>query len=139
MDLTSIDALNRWGEGKLPGLIGVVFVDMAPGRISCMLDVRPDHLAPNGYLHAGAVVSLADSACGYGVMTNLPAGAHGFTTVELKTNFLGTVLEGRIICEAQMIHSGRTTQVWDATVSDAASGKVLALFRCTQMLLYPRE
>jgi 1,4-dihydroxy-2-naphthoyl-CoA hydrolase len=138
MDLISIEALNQWGVGKLPGLIGIEFLEMAPGRISSALDVRADHLAPNGYLHAATVVALADSACGYGVMTNLPKGAQGFTTVELKTNFLGTVLEGRIACEATMVHSGRTTQVWDATVSDAASGKVLALFRCTQMLLYPR-
>jgi 1,4-dihydroxy-2-naphthoyl-CoA hydrolase len=138
MDLTSIEALNQWGVGKLPGFIGIEFLDMAPGRISSALDVRADHLAPNGYLHAATVVALADSSCGYGVMTNLPEGALGFTTVELKTNFLGTVLEGRIACEATMVHGGRTTQVWDATVSHASSGKVLALFRCTQMLLYPR-
>src|SRR5678810_877853 len=129
MTVMTLEELNQWGAGKLPGLIGIEVLDMAAGRISSLLDVRPDHLAPNGYLHAATVIALADTSCGYGVMTNLPDGARGFTTVELKTNFLGTVLEGRILCEATMVHGGRTTQVWDATVTDAASGKVLALFR----------
>jgi 1,4-dihydroxy-2-naphthoyl-CoA hydrolase len=68
-------------------------------------------------------------------MASLPAGATGFTTIELKTNFLGTALAGTLLCEAKRVHGGRTTQVWDATVTDE-SGKTLALFRCTQLLLY---
>ena len=82
------------------------------------------------------VVGLADSACGYGCIASLPDGAYGFTTIELKTNFLGTALEGTLCCASELIHGGRTTQVWDATVTNEA-GKKLALFRCTQLLLYP--
>jgi uncharacterized protein (TIGR00369 family) len=99
------------------------------------LPLRPELLAPNGYLHAATVVALADSACGYGCIASLPEGATGFTTIELKTNFLGTALEGTLSCESRRVHGGRTTQVWDATVT-AESGKTLALFRCTQLLLY---
>jgi 1,4-dihydroxy-2-naphthoyl-CoA hydrolase len=97
--------------------------------------LRPELLAPNGYLHAATIVALADSACGYGCIASLPDGASGFTTIELKTNFLATALEGTISCESELAHGGRTTQVWDATVTDEA-GKKLALFRCTQLLLY---
>jgi uncharacterized protein (TIGR00369 family) len=97
--------------------------------------LRDELLAPNGYLHAGTVVALADSACGYGCIASLPDGATGFTTIELKTNFLATALAGTIGCESRRVHAGRTTQVWDATVSDE-TGKPLALFRCTQLLLY---
>jgi 1,4-dihydroxy-2-naphthoyl-CoA hydrolase len=96
-------------------------------------------MAPNGYLHAATIVALADTSCGYGTFLSLPEGAEGFTTVELKCNFLGTRRAGVIGCEARMVHGGRTTQVWDATVTDAEGGKPLALFRCTQMILYPRE
>ena len=92
-------------------------------------------MAPNGYLHAGAVVTLADSAAGYGCVASLPEGATGFTTIELKANFLGTANDGTLVCEAVALHSGRTTQVWDATVR-ADGGKTLAVFRCTQLLLY---
>ena len=101
------------------------------------LQLRPELLAPNGYLHAGTVVALADSACGYGCIASLPDGATGFTTIELKTNFLATALEGTIRAESRRVHGGRTTQIWDATISDDA-GKTLALFRRTQLLLYPK-
>jgi uncharacterized protein (TIGR00369 family) len=100
------------------------------------LPLRDELLAPNGYLHAATVVGLADSACGYGCIASLPGGASGFTTIELKTNFLGTALAGTLLCESQRVHGGRTTQVWDATVRDD-SDKTIALFRCTQLLLYP--
>jgi uncharacterized protein (TIGR00369 family) len=99
------------------------------------LALRDELLAPNGYLHAGTVVALADSSCGYGCIASLPEGATGFTTIELKTNFLGTALEGTLACESTLAHGGRTTQVWDATVTNE-TGKKLALFRCTQLLLY---
>ena len=68
----------------------------------------------------------------------LPEGAAGFTTIELKSNFLGTVREGRIATVATNAHAGRTTQVWDAVDRDPGSGKTIALFRCTQSVLWPR-
>lgn len=93
-------------------------------------------MAANGFLHAGTVVTLADTACGFGCIASLPEGAHSFTTVELKSNFLRTATAGRLEARATLVHGGRRTQVWDATVVDS-DGHTLALFRCTQMLLYP--
>ena len=107
------------------------------GRAELRLPLHDQLLAPNGYLHAGTVVALADTACGYGCVASLPDGGTGFTTIELKTNFLGTALEGTIVAEATLAHGGRTTQVWDAIVR--ADGRTLALFRCTQLVLYPRD
>lgn len=103
------------------------------------LAVQESGMAPNGFLHAGTVVTLADTACGYGCVANLPAGAAGFTTIELKSNHMGTARAGIVACVAKPVHLGRTTQVWDAVVSDRQSGKTLALFRCTQMVLYPAD
>jgi len=130
-----IDAFVEAGRGRLPGLLGIEIDAIEDGRVRMRLPLRPELLAPNGYLHAGTVVALADSACGYGCIASLPEGATGFTTIELKTNFLATALEGTLHAESQRIHGGRTTQVWDATVSNE-NGKTLALFRCTQLLLY---
>jgi uncharacterized protein (TIGR00369 family) len=93
------------------------------------------HMAPNGYLHAAAIVGLADTACGYGCILRLPDGGIGFTTIELKTNFLRTANAGTIACEATLVHGGRTTQIWDAVVTDEQE-RTLALFRCTQLILY---
>lgn len=137
--MTTIDDLNARGEGFLPGLIGIEFTSLEPGRLTSRLALRPELLAPNGYLHAATVIALADTTCGYGTINELPSGAENFTTIELKTNFLGTAREGSIACVATRIHNGRTTQVWDAQVTDETSGKTIALFRCTQLILYPRK
>ena|SRR5205085_470490 len=132
-----MEAFSELGSGRLPGHLGVRVREAGGGRARAELDVETHHLAPNGYLHAGAIVALADSACGYGCWSSLPEGASGFTTIELKTNFLATALSGTIEAKAALAHGGRTTQVWDAVVR--AEGRTLALFRCTQLLLYPRD
>ena len=136
--MDSLKELNERSVGFLPGLIGLEITKVGEGHISSRLDLRNELLAPNGYLHAATIVALADTSCGYGCFVNLPDEASGFTTVELKSNYLGTKREGIIGCESTLIHGGRATQVWDATVTDEESGKKLALFRCTQMILYPR-
>ncbi|HEX2992424.1 MAG TPA: PaaI family thioesterase [Anaerolineales bacterium] len=136
--MTTLEQLNARGQGYLPGLIGIEFLSLEPGRLTSRLHVRPELLAPNGYLHAAAIIALADTACGYGTFTDLPEGANNFTTIELKSNFLGTARQGAIVCVATRLHSGRTTQVWDAEVKDEGSGKTIALFRCTQLILYPQ-
>lgn len=130
-----IEAFIEAGRDRLPGLLGVEIDSIEEGHVRMHLPLRPELLAPNGYLHAGTVVALADSACGYGCIASLPEGATGFTTIELKTNFLATVLEGTLHAVSRRVHGGRTTQVWDATIS-GEDGKTLALFRCTQLLLY---
>ena len=130
-----IQQIVEAGQERLPGLLGIEIDEIDLGLVRMHLRLRPELLAPNGYLHAGTVVTLADSACGYGCIASLPEGATGFTTIELKANFLGTALEGTLSCESRQAHGGRTTQVWDATVTDEAE-KTLALFRCTQLLLY---
>jgi len=136
--MSVLDELNKRGIGTLPGLIGLEIMEAEEGSISGRLDLRDELMAPNGYLHAATVIALADTLCGYGTFVNLPEGAESFTTVELKSNFVGTKRGGAIACSAELVHSGRTTQVWDATVLDEESGKSIALFRCTQMILYPR-
>jgi uncharacterized protein (TIGR00369 family) len=133
-----LDGLNVRGIGTLPGIIGLEITQAEGGSLASRLELREGLMAPNGYLHAASVVALADASCGYGAFVNLPEGAEDFTTIELKSNFLGTKREGAIRCEANLAHDGRTTQVWDATVADEESGKPIALFRCTQMILYPR-
>jgi uncharacterized protein (TIGR00369 family) len=130
----SLAELNEVGEGHLPGLVGIVVDEVGDGVARAHLDVAEKHWAPNGYLHAATIVALADTACGYGCILNLPEDATGFTTIELKTNFVRSVRSGTIGCEARLAHGGRTTQLWDAAVSDP-EGRPMALFRCTQLIL----
>ena len=125
-------------KGCLPDHLGLEWREARPGHVSGRFQVRQHHMAPNGFLHAASVIALADSACGYGSFISMPSGGVGFTTIELKCNFLGTAREGAVSVDANLIHGGRTTQVWDAVVTNEADGKTIALFRCTQMILYPK-
>ena len=129
---------NQLSEGCLPGLLGVKILQVGQGVLRAELAIEARHFAGNGFLHAGTVVTLADTGAGYACVAHLPEGASGFTTVELKSNHLGTAREGRILAEVRSAHLGRTTQVWDATVSHVETSKTIALFRCTQMILWPK-
>ena len=128
--------LNELGAGYLPGHLGIKITRVLPGEVGAELEIKNHLHAPNGFLHAGTVVTLADTCCGYGCMESLPEGATGFTTIELKCNHPGTAMHGTIECTATARHTGSMTQVWDAVVTDKSSGKTIALFRCTQMILY---
>jgi len=130
--------LNELGTEYLPGFLGVELLELAPGRLRSQMKLAQQHFAPNNFLHAASIVALADTTCGYATFAHLPEGAASFTTIELKSNHLGTVREGAILCAAHAQHLGRTTQVWDAVVTDEAGGRTLALFRCTQMILWPK-
>ncbi len=134
----SLEAMNRRGDGRLPGLIGMRFVSLEPRRLCAELDIRPELLAPNGFLHAATVIALADTAAGYACIAHLPEGAQNFTTAELKCNFIGTARDGTLACVATPVHLGRTTQVWDSVVTRKSDGATIALFRCTQMILWPK-
>ncbi len=129
------ELMNRHGEGYLPELLGFTVVAASKERVRACIEIEKHHLAPNNYLHAASIITLADTTCGYATIINLPEDAGSFTTIELKTNFLGTVREGVIVCEGTPAHIGRRTMVWDARVWDEKSERTLALFRCTQMIL----
>lgn len=137
--MDTLDEAAKRRAGTLPEHMGLQFTHVERGIAHSRFDVMRHHMAPNGFLHAASVIALVDSACGFGCMASRPEGAIGFTTIELKCNFLGTVRSGAVACEARLLHGGRTTQVWDAEAKDEASGKTIALFRCTQMLLYPKS
>jgi len=134
----TLEVLNARGDARLPGLFGFRVTGIDETMLAAELDIRPELLAPNGYLHAATVIALADTACGYGCFAHLPPGAERFTTIELKSNFLGTALDGMIASVARPAHLGNTTQVWDAVVTDKASARTIALFRCTQLVIWPR-
>ncbi|MBC7769054.1 MAG: PaaI family thioesterase [Phycisphaerales bacterium] len=137
-EIDHVAALTERQQGCLPDHLGLEWLEARPGFVRGRFDVKPHHMAPNRFLHAASVIALADSACGYGCIITKPDTATGFTTIELKSNFLGTAREGAVACVATLVHGGRTTQVWDAIATDERTGKTMALFRCTQMLLYAK-
>jgi uncharacterized protein (TIGR00369 family) len=135
---TSVEDLNRANLGKLPEHLGLTITEVGPGRVVGRFEVRPELVAHTGFLLAGVVLPVADILCAYGVSTAWPEGASGFTTAEVKCNFTSTLRSGAAVCTAELLHGGRTTQVWDATLRDEAAGRLMAAFRSTQIILYPR-
>jgi len=131
---TTLAEWAAFGAGCLPETLGIEVLRVEADEIEMRMHTGKAVRAPNGFLHGGSVAALADTACGYGTIRNLPEGATGFTTIEFKCNFVGTSTEGDVSCIARPVHRGRNTHVWDAEVR-SAKGKVIAVFRCTQMIL----
>ena len=139
MDGNQAKVFEERQRGTLPGELAIGWDVVANGEAAGRFTVTRMHMAANGFLHAASVIALVDSACGYACIASLPEGASGFTTIELKANYLGTAKEGETVaCTARLAHGGRMTQVWDAEAVNQTTGKTMALFRCTQMVLYPR-
>lgn len=132
------EMFNARGIGHFPAFVGVTVVEVAEGLLRARFTVEPHHLAPNGFLHAASVIALADTSAGYACIAHLPDTMASFTTLELKANFISTVRDGVVACEARPVHLGRTTQVWEARVSAQATGRLIATFACTQLLLTKR-
>jgi 1,4-dihydroxy-2-naphthoyl-CoA hydrolase len=129
---------HKADQGRLPGSLGIRSIELNNDLSVVEMKISENALNFNGYIHGGSIVTLADTAAGYGCFSNLPDGASNFTTIELKCNFLGGVQSGRLVSTARCIHRGKSTQVWDATVVHDETSKVIGEFRCTQMILYPK-
>lgn len=136
-DFKTAEEFTAAQAGRFPGLVGLVVTSITDEVVSGRLEIERKHLSANGFLHAAVLVTLADTLCGCGTLRSRPQGSSGFTTIELKTNFVGTAREGAVVCDARRMHAGRTTQVWDATIVAESTGKTIALFRCSQMILWP--
>jgi len=122
----------------VPGRLGCVFDHSAEDLVVGHIDVTPPLIAGTGFLFAPAVIALADTCAAIGCGNNIPAGS-SFTTIELKSNFLSSARVGeRVVCRCTPAHRGRQTHVWDAVVTNETTGRTMALFRCTQMVLAPR-
>jgi uncharacterized protein (TIGR00369 family) len=135
--LRTPEEFTRIAQDRLPGLLGIRAIAVDAGRVRLELPIQERLLAPNGYLHAGTVVSLADTAAGYATLSLLDEG-ESFTTIELSASFLGTAREGTLVAETHARHVGRTTHVWDVEVTVPGKPKPVALFRCTQLVLRSR-
>jgi len=130
------DFFNQISQGHFPALLGVEITQVAEGSLTGEMAIKKELFAPNGYLHAGSIITFADTLAGYATVAHLPENGKSFTTLELKSNFIGAKREGKLIGECVAEHLGRTTHVWRVTVLDSDSHKKIALFSCTQLIIY---
>jgi uncharacterized protein (TIGR00369 family) len=117
-------------------LLAITVTAVAKNCVRAEMPIRKNLFAPNGFLHAGTIVTLADTIAGFSTLAHLPKDGQSFTTLELKCNFTSAARGGMVVCESQAEHLGRTTHVWSVTVSVKDTGKKIALFSCTQLVLY---
>lgn len=130
------DYFNRLSKGHFPGLLGIEVTHLSEGELHGEIQIKPEFFAPNGFLHAGSIVTFADTLAGYATVAHLPEKGKSFTTLELKSNFIGAAKQGTLkgICKTE--HTGKTTQIWRVEVSEMETSKKIALFSCTQLILY---
>lgn len=131
-----VEYFNNLSKGHFPELLGIKITHVEEGKMSAEMPVKKAFFAPNGFLHAGSIVTFADTIAGYASIAHLPKNGKSFTTLELKSNFIKAIREGKLTCECIAEHLGRTTHVWRVIVSDAKSEKKIAVFSCTQLILY---
>jgi len=119
-------------------LLGIELSPLDPEHYPiARVTVRHDLIAGTGYLWAPVVITLADALCAFGVNHHWPEGAKSFTTVDSSANFISSAREGDLVmATAAPLHTGRTTQVWDAKVTNETTEKLMATYRCTQLILY---
>jgi 1,4-dihydroxy-2-naphthoyl-CoA hydrolase len=116
--------------------MGVEVTERTKARVRGRLTVRDDLCTAGGILHGGAYMAFADTLGAIGAVMNLPPGA-GTTTLESKTNFLGSAPVGSVVeGETTPLHVGRRSSVWQTRITNA-EGKLLCLVTQTQMTLLP--
>jgi 1,4-dihydroxy-2-naphthoyl-CoA hydrolase len=130
-------AIGERIQGSFPGDLGIEPLEASEAGARGRLVVDSRHLHPGGYVHGGVWVGFADSVAAWGTLMNLPPG-HDFTTVELKLSLFAAAGEGdELIAEAEPLHVGRSTHVWEVRVRKG--DRLVAVFGCTQMVLPPPD
>ena len=132
----NVEYFNNISKDHFPEMLGIVITHLEEGKMNAKMSVRKEFFAPNDFLHAGSIVTFADTVAGYSTIAHLPEKGKSFTTLEVKSNFIKAIKKGTLYCECTAEHIGRTTQVWRVVVSDMESKKKIAVFSCTQLILY---
>ena len=119
--------------------IGAVLEQVEAGRVSIRLPFREDLTQQHGFLHAGVIASIADSACGYAALSLMPADA-GVLSIEFKMNMLAPAKGDSIIARAEVIRPGRNIMVCRADVHVVSGGteKLCAAMQGTMMVVRDR-
>ena len=135
--IRNIKAMNSLAKDSFVSYLGIKITKITKNFSQAKLKISKKIKAPNGLIHGGAITSLADTACGFGTMYHLKQ--EMFATIELQTNFISAVEKGTLICNAKLVHKGKSLHVWDAEVIEEKNLKIVALFRCTQMIIKTKK
>ena len=130
---------DSFGKQKLMSTIGAQITGLEPGVVSIRLPFRDDLTQQHGFLHAGTIAAVADSACGYAALSLMPADA-GVLSIEFKVNMLSPATGDAIVARGSVIRAGRMIMVCRADVV-AVTGteeKLVAAMQGTMMVVRER-
>ncbi len=132
--MPTLEQMQAHINTMFPGLMGVELKEVGPERVLATLLVRPELCTAGNTLHGGAMMAFADTLGAVGTVLNLPAGKRTVTT-DSNTHFIGGAQAGTTVTgESLALHRGRTTNVWQTTIRNAA-GKTCAVVVQTQIVL----
>ncbi|NOT09458.1 MAG: PaaI family thioesterase [Gemmatimonadales bacterium] len=107
---------------RVMATIGASLARVLPGEVDIALPYRGDLTQQHGFLHAGIVATIADSACGYAAFSLMPAGV-GVLSIEYKINLLAPARGERFVARGRVVRAGRTVTVCQADVYAEIEGK----------------
>ncbi len=123
-----------FGAQAMMATLGVEIVELAPGRIVLAFAHRTEFTQQHGFIHAGAIATVMDSACGYAGFSLMPPAA-AVLTAEYKINLLRPARADRYLVSGEVVKAGRTLTVCRATALDPASGEEIAIMTATLVAL----
>lgn len=125
-----LDSINKAFENTLGRTLGVVVTEAVPGRVVATMPVGPHNHQPMGLLHGGASVALAETVASIGGWLLVADDGHVVVGLEINANHMRSVTQGLVTAVGEVVHQGRTTQVWEIKIT-SAEGKLICLSRCT--------
>lgn len=115
MAVLDVDAINQPGFNQFTTLMGIEFTEWEEGRCAAKVDVRDELFHPGGIVHGGVAFALADSTMAHALISTLQTG-QDCSTIELKISYLGSVKEGTMACESEVIKRGRRVAFLESKV-----------------------
>src|SRR5215204_2601432 len=112
---------DSFAAQQIMSTIGAALTMVVPGNVEIRLPYRIDLTQQHGFLHAGVVTTILDSACGYAALSLMPEGV-GVLSIEFKTNLLAPARGELLIARAEVVRAGRTITVCKADALMVAGG-----------------
>ena len=131
--MNEAETLNEFCAQSMIGLLGITFTDVQPDSIRATMPVNSKTCQPNGWLHGGASLALAESMAGAGSYLLVDREQFNVLGLQVSGNHISSINKGILQANARLIHKGKTTHVWDVKITDE-NHKLISTVRVTNII-----
>ncbi len=131
--MNELEELNKFCADSMIGFLGINFKDISPTNMKATMPVSNKTCQPNGFLHGGASLVLAESLAGAGSYLLIDRDRYNVFGLQVSGNHISTAKSGILYADAQLIHKGNTTHVWEVRIRDE-NDKLISVVRVTNMI-----